>query len=625
MQAFRPGLERIVKGSQIPVVPVYIGGAWGSWFSHYRGAIMASLPRRFPYPVSVSYGSALPADTPSFAVRQAVCALASEAACLSKTDGDVLSRRFIRQARRHWWRRAMTDSTGRRLSFGQVLVAATVLSRALRKAAPGQRYVGVLMPTVAVGALVNIALTLLGKIPVNLNYTASASAVAAAIGKCGIHTVIASRAFLEKLDAFQAPPETVYIEDIAAGITRVDKLRGSLAAWLLPGCLLREKGLRRVHPDDPATVIFSSGSTAEPKGVMLSHANLIANVASVQMVFRFEPRDRLCGILPFFHAFGFTVTLWGPLLHGFSVSFHPNPLDGEGVGMLCREEALTCLVATPTFLLGYLRRAQPDDFRTLRAVVTGAEKLRARVADAFEERFGIRPYEGYGATELSPVAALNLPDITVDGVSQTGSKIDSVGHPVPHVAMRIVDLETGLELPPGSQGLLEVRGPNVMIGYLHDPDKTAEVLRHGWYNSGDIACMDQDGFVFLKDRLARFSKIGGEMVPHIAIEEALGEQLAATENVIAVTAVPDDRKGEQIVICFTSAAGTAAELHRLMAACAIPNLWKPRRDHYIPVDTIPMLGTGKRDLAALKELAADTMRARRGLVRRALDGVRDRL
>ena len=321
------------------------------------------------------------------------------------------------------------------------------------------------------------------------------------------------------------------------------------------------------------------------------------------MVFRVNLNDNICSALPFFHSLGFTATLWFPLVSGFSAAYHPNPMDGERIAQVVREHRSTLLLATPTFLLSYLRRAKREDFATLRLVITGAEKLKSKVADAFQEKFGVRPMEGYGATELSPVITLSLPDVTIGGVEQHGSKEGSVGHPVPGVAVRVVDPESGETLKPGDPGLILVKGPNVMLGYLNRPDKTAEVVRDGWYVTGDIGVMDEDGFIRITDRLSRFSKIGGEMVPHIKIEEKLQELAGATEQVFAVTAVPDHAKGERLVVLHTLEPGKLSECLEKFQGVDLPNLWKPRADQFLHVETLPYLGSGKLDLRKVRDIA----------------------
>ncbi len=601
--AFRTGFERIVSGSAHPVLPVHIGNAWGSIFSCYPGRLLSALPRLVPRPVTLRIGAAMGAESTPFEVRQAVAVLGSESFVMLKRSGDTLGSCFVRSARRHGFRHAMGDTTGKSMSFGKLLIGSVALADALRPHIGSARMAGVLMPASVGGALANLAVVLLGRVPVNLNFTASAENIDQAIQQCEIGTVISSRAFLEKLgDRFRPPRNILYLEDVAKGITSRNRLAALVKALCVPSRVLA--GGMQVCTDDLATVIFSSGSTGEPKGVMLSHFNILSNIEQLRQVFHFTPQDGFASVLPFFHSFGLTVTLWAPLICGFSTHYHPNPLEGARIGKMVREHGLSIMVATPTFLQAWLKRAHPDDFATLRALVTGAEKLSLRLADAFEQTFGICPVEGYGATELSPVVSLNLADVEVGGVKQTGTKKGSVGHLIPGVAARLTDIESEARpVPPNVPGLLQIKGPNVMRGYLDMPEKTADVLHDGWYMTGDIARMDEDGFLFLEDRLSRFSKIGGEMVPHLAVEDTLQNELAAETRCVAVVAVPDAQKGEKLVVCCTPEAGDVRELHRIMMKSDLPNLWKPKKDNYMVVEEIPTLGSGKIDMYRLKQMA----------------------
>ena len=313
----------------------------------------------------------------------------------------------------------------------------------------------------------------------------------------------------------------------------------------------------------------------------------------------------LLGVLPFFHSFGFTVTLWLPAVLGCGVAYHPSPLDLTAVSELVRDYRVTFLLATPTFLQAYLRRCSPEDFGSLQFVVVGAEKLPERLALAFEDRFGIRPLEGYGATECSPVVAVNTRDFRAPGFRQVGAKRGRIGHPLPGISVRIVDPETREILPVGSAGLLLVRGPNVMKGYLGKPEKTAEVLQDGWYVTGDIATEDEDGFLTITDRLSRFSKIAGEMVPHIKVEEKLHELAGATEQKFVVTGVPDGKKGERLVVLHTLPAEELKALLDRMPEAGLPNLWTPRPNQFFHVEELPHLGSGKLDLRRVHEIAVE--------------------
>jgi acyl-[acyl-carrier-protein]-phospholipid O-acyltransferase/long-chain-fatty-acid--[acyl-carrier-protein] ligase len=351
----------------------------------------------------------------------------------------------------------------------------------------------------------------------------------------------------------------------------------------------------------PATIIFSSGSTGVPKGVVLTHANILANVDSLDQIFPMERGDCFIGVLPFFHSFGFTGTLWFPLLQSCSVAYHPNPMDAKVVGELAGEYRAGMLISTPTFCNAYLRRCTPEQFDHLKYAIVGAEKLREPLARAFEERFGLPLLEGYGCTEMAPVVAVNRPNVTHGHESQVGTKFGSVGHPIPGVSVKVVDQETGEGPLYGRPGMLLVKGPNLMAGYLNQPARTAEVMKDGWYVTGDIGVMDEDGFVFITDRLSRFSKIGGEMVPHLKIEEEINAILG--DSCSAVTAVPDDARGERIVAFYTRADVAPDDLWEQLCKTELPRLWLPKREHLMLLPEIPTLGTGKVDLRGLRQMA----------------------
>jgi acyl-[acyl-carrier-protein]-phospholipid O-acyltransferase/long-chain-fatty-acid--[acyl-carrier-protein] ligase len=394
-----------------------------------------------------------------------------------------------------------------------------------------------------------------------------------------------------------------------------------MAVFLPVGVLERRLGREnKIGLDDLATVIFSSGSTGEPKGVMLSHYNIGSNIEQMEQVFGWHYRDRVLGVLPFFHSFGFTGALCLPAVIGVGVIFYPNPLDTKAIGALIREYKATVLLATPTFLQLYMRGCEPEDFGSVRTLLTGAEKLPDRLATAFEEQFGLRPLEGYGCTECAPAVAVNTPDFRSAGFRQVGAKRGKIGHPVPGVSIRIVDPQSMKPVPLGQPGLMLVRGPNVMQGYLGKPEKTAEVLiddvadgfdgtsakgprRGKWYVTGDIAAIDQDGFLQITDRLSRFSKIGGEMVPHIKVEEKLHELAGATEQTFVVAGVPDEKKGERLVVLHKLHEADLQSCLEKLSQTDLPNLWKPRADQFFHVDGFPYLGTGKLDLRKVKEMA----------------------
>jgi acyl-[acyl-carrier-protein]-phospholipid O-acyltransferase/long-chain-fatty-acid--[acyl-carrier-protein] ligase len=342
---------------------------------------------------------------------------------------------------------------------------------------------------------------------------------------------------------------------------------------------------------------------------MLSHFNVTANVHQLGQTFALSRHDRIVGILPFFHSFGFTATLALPAVLGVSAIYHVSPLDARTIGGLVSEYAATLLLATPTFLQTYVRRCSPGAFGSLRYVVAGAEKLSERIATAFEERFGIRPLEGYGCTECSPAVCVNTRDFRAAGFRQVGAKRGKIGHPLPGVSVRIADIETLAPVPPGQSGVLLVRGPNVMQGYLGKPEKTAEVLRDGWYVTGDVAVLDADGFVEITDRLSRFSKIGGEMVPHVRVEDVLHELLGVSDQTFVVCGVPDDKKGERLVVLHLLPEGRLAEVIERLPSAGLPQLWAPKARDFSRVEAFPYLGTGKLDLRRVRDLAQECARA----------------
>jgi acyl-[acyl-carrier-protein]-phospholipid O-acyltransferase/long-chain-fatty-acid--[acyl-carrier-protein] ligase len=632
MLPFRRGFERVMKDVDAPIIPVALDGLWGSIFSFEKRRFMWKVPQHIPYPVTVNFGKPLPHTSTPAEVRTRVQELMAEAWTYRKPRMRTLHREFIRTARKHPRRIAMADAQGPGVSFGNALIRTVLLARRLRLLWQDQRMVGLLLPPCVPAAVTNLAALMLGKVPVNLNYTVSESILASCIRQCEIRTVITSRAFMARIK-LNIPCETLYLEDIAgkpasaepsletheAGEkarakfgppTLTEKILAAAIARFIPAGLVDKtvgrKGSGSV--DDLATVIFSSGSTGDPKGVMLSHYNVGSNIQQMNQVFGLMATDGFLGILPFFHSFGFTGTLCLPAVLGARAVYYPNPLDGKSIGPLVSEHALTFLLATPTFLQIYLRSCTADDFGSLRVVMTAAEKLPERVASAFEERFGIRPLEGYGCTECSPAVSVNTHDFRSAGVRQVGAKRGKIGHPLPGMCVRVVDPETFAPRAMAEPGLLLVRGPNVMQGYLGRPEKTAEVLRDGWYVTGDIAALDEDGFLQITDRLSRFSKIGGEMVPHIKVEEKLHELAGSTEQSFAVTGIPDEKKGERLVVLYKLSEEQLRPCLEKLAQCDLPNLWKPRAENFFHVDALPYLGTGKLNLQAIREIAVQKTR-----------------
>ncbi len=599
---FKPGFERIVKGTDAPIIPMFIEGGYGTYASYAHGEPRLLAPGDFGHRIHIAIGPHFPTSSSTGELESAVRTLAAEANQATAPLRGSAGRCFIRTAKARWKQKALADSSGKTLTYGKVLIGTTVLRPRLEKELKNDpSEVGVLLPPSVAGAIINLSLVMSRRIPVNLNYTASPGAVTSAMEQAGIRTVITSKRFVEKLPEIPLPEHVIFAEDLFENIGAGEKCLGALKAKCLPAsCLASDRDWK---PEDPLTILFSSGSTAQPKGIILSHSNILSNIDGFSTVARPQSGDCLCSVLPFFHSFGFTAGLWFPLTRGVTVVYHHHPLEADAIGSLAKKHEATILMGTPTFLTAWIRKIDPDCFTQLRWVVVGAEKLRSKVADMFERRFGIRPLEGYGATECSPVIAVNVPDFDVDGYCQRGTLEGSVGRPLPNLRVKVLDPDSGDPVKQGDPGLLWVKGPSVMRQYLNHPEKTAEVLQEGWYNTGDIVKQDEDGFIMITDRLTRFSKLAGEMVSHSAVEEALQKAVGCTPDQLAVTGVADEKKGEKLVVVFAEELGDSAGFQEAVRALDIPNLWKPDARNWLAVDALPTLGTGKLDLKGLKSVA----------------------
>jgi acyl-[acyl-carrier-protein]-phospholipid O-acyltransferase/long-chain-fatty-acid--[acyl-carrier-protein] ligase len=616
MQAFQPGLMRIVGGTGAPVIPLYLHGLWGSIFSFRGGRYFWKWPKKWPYPVSIHFGRPLSEPEDVNEVRQAVEELGVLAVESDKPRSLIPARQFLRQSKRTRFRPKIADSSGAELTGGKLLAGSIALLRTLEREvlARDEQTVGVLLPPAVGGVVANIALALGGRVSANLNYTMKDETIDFCVREAGIRHVLTSRKFLEKKPIQLKSAEFVFLEDVKERVGALDKLRGALAAYVLPAWLTdRLLGLTSIGPDDLLTIIFTSGSTGEPKGVMLSQSNIGSNVDAVDQILNLAEDDVLLGVLPLFHSFGYTATFWLVMCYEPKAVYHYNPLDVRMIGKLCHDHKVTILMATPTFLRGYMRRIEPEQFRHLDMVVLGAEKMPLDLYEQFKAKYGVGPSEGYGTTELSPVVSINIPDHRSTEATQLGTRLGTVGRPIPGIAARVVDSETWEDRGIDTEGLLLIKGPNVMLGYLNQPEKTAELIRDGWYSTGDYALIDRDGFIKITGRLSRFSKIGGEMVPHLRIEEEIarlvdGESAAEHDGPdihVAVTAVPDPQKGERIIVVHRPLSKSIEEIRDALSSAGLPNIWIPGADSFLEVEQVPMLGTGKLDLKGLQQLAYD--------------------
>lgn len=497
------------------------------------------------------------------------------------------------------------------LSYDKVLATAIVLAKIIRKETHKKR-VGIVLPPGKAGLIANLAVVLAGKVPVNLNFTASLESVRSAIRQAELDRIVTVDPFVRKFPTFPWPPN----RDLILMERVLPHLKKQIGLWLLLSKLLPTPllaltlGIPAVKPTDEAVLLFTSGSSGEPKGVSLSHRNVLANELQFHSRLDYAPGAKIFGCLPLFHSFGCTVTLWYPILAGLHLITYPSPVETKRIAELIQRQKVQILLTTPTFLRGFMKRIEPEQLASLELVVTGAEKLPAPFAEAFQEKFGIAPREGYGLTETSPATNVNLPDLPNPQhlPAIPCNRQGTVGPLLPGISLKITDPVSEKPLPINQQGMIWLKGANVFGGYLRNPKKSDEVLQQGWFLTGDIGRMDEDGFLIIEGRLSRFSKIGGEMVPHELLEQTISQALELdqeSERRIAVVGVPDDQKGEAIVLLSTVAGMTLEQecidlRHKLLDA-GLPSLWCPKR--IIRVEEIPILASGKLDIKSCIALA----------------------
>src|SRR4051812_1082540 len=603
----RRGYEIIARQAEAPVVPVWMDQLWGSIFSYEGGRFFTKLPKAIPYRVRVAFGEPLAADKADLAtVREQLLKLGEFCFSQRPLFRGHIGRAALRGLKRHRFRTGLIDGMdGSKLVRGKVLGVALAFARHLQKSYPDQSRIGVVLPPGKGGLVANLAVILAGKIPVNLNFTSLREAIQSAIEQAGLRTTISANAMAKRLDDFPWTPELIHLDEALPPMKK-KILLWWIAALVVPReVLARILKLPRTGDHEEAVLLFTSGSSGKPKGVVLSHRNILGNVAQFAVALDARKNDLLLASLPFFHSFGCTVTLFYPLIQSVRALTYPNPLEAKKIAELIERYGVTVMLATPTFLRAYLRKAEREQLRSLRLLVAGAEKLPIELGKAVEARFGKHVYEGYGLTETSPVVSVNLPD--VPGQSQPTNHPGSTGKMLSGIAAEIRDPETDEKLSLHETGMLWLRGPNIFEGYLNAPEQNADVLKNGWFKTGDIGRFDEDGFLFIESRLSRFSKIAGEMVPHETIEQKILAALKIEQQgapIIAVMGVPAHAKGEALVLLSTLEIDQPA-LRSALSASGLPNLWIPRIVRR--VDTIPVLASGKMDLAACKKVAEEAV------------------
>ena len=612
--AIKRGFELLARKANVPVIPAFMDGIWGSVFSFAGSSYLWKSPRLKPTPVFVAIGDPIPPEEaePDH-VRKVMLDLGAEAFEQRPVLKRHLARECMRALAKHPGHLQVVDHTMERrpVKAGQLVAAAAALSRHIKRTIPEHR-VGIVLPPGAGAFIANLAVSCAGKVPVNLNFTAGKAALESSMRIGGVKTVISANAMKPKIPNFPWPERTLDLK------TEIESMGGKkailpwfLAAWILPNqCIPAMLGLPKYGDRAEAGLLFTSGSSGEPKGVALSHRNILANCAQVSSLSILPENSKLLACLPVFHSFGFTITLWYPLICGCQVVTVPSPLDTRKIIDAIKEEEATCLLGAPTFVRPILRKAKPGELRSLQLVVTGAEKLPDDLYQAFLERFHLEILQGYGLTETTPASNINQPHppvTTFTAEPQTGKKMGSVGRLLPGMTVRIVNPETGDEVPAGDPGIVWFKGANVFSGYLDDVEKTRGAFQDGWFVTGDLGRLDDEGFLFIEGRLSRFSKIGGEMVPHGTIEQQITELFGWEDEEgysAAVMGVPDQAKGEKLVLLTTKDV-TPKELRDKLGAAGLPSLWVPKVIHKI--QEIPVLGSGKLDLKGCREVALDAV------------------
>ena len=609
--AFQRGFEVATKEAEDAViVPFYLRGLWEDNFSYAS----QKMKRKKSKDISVTFGVEMGVHSGAKEVKKSVFDLSVQSWKSYADTLPVLQKAWIRTAKETGKRLCMADSTGIEVSGDRFITGTVMIASVLKPQLKGSQNIGVLLPTSVGGSMGNMALLTLGKTVVNLNYSSGEASLLHALKIANITKVLASKQFVTKLKAkgFDLSEvlkgvEVIYLEEIKERMSKAKGLLTLMAVKLLPTSLLSLLYVKNAYLDDTAAILFSSGSEGTPKGIELSHKNMMGNIKQAITLINPNDNDVMLGTLPIFHSFGLTVTTLLPLIEGIPVVCHPDPTDGFGIGKMAAKYEATMLFATATFFRLYTRnkKLHPLMFKDLRMVIAGAEKLPKEIRDAFKAKFGHDIYEGYGATETTPVASINIPDVLMPDSwkVQVGHKIGTVGLPVPGSSFKIVDPESFEELKTGEEGMILIGGTQIMKGYIGDPEKTASVIKEldgiRWYVTGDKGRLDEDGFLTIVDRYSRFAKVAGEMVSLGLVEHEIVTLLGENDQ-ISISALPDTKKGEKLVLLLEG----EMELETLKAqikSLEMNPLFVP--GEYYKVEELPKLGTGKADFKGAKKLA----------------------
>lgn len=502
----------------------------------------------------------------------------------------ILHHQFIKTAKANKKKIAIKDRmTGSVVPYARALIGSLILAKKFR--AYEGKYIGIMIPTSAGAMLSCIGALFSGKIPVMINFSTGAEENCAyARKRCGFNTIITSRGLLEKIKCPELPG-MVCIEDIMKSVSEMDKIGAALKTLLPAGSIINS--LPEAQIDDTIVILFTSGSEKDPKAVQLTHRNIGSNLEAVVDCMKLKSDEIILSILPLFHVFGHTIDFWLPLTQGMTAVTYANPLDYKKIPVISREEKCTMIAGTPIFLSGYLRESEKGDFESLWLAVVGADKLPETLRNGFREKHGVELVEGYGTTETSPVISVNRVDNNRPG---------SIGQALPGVEVKITDINTGETLKTGEEGKILVKGNLVMKGYL-DEEKTREVMFDGWYYTGDIGVLDEDGFLWHKGRLKRFVKIGGEMVSLVKTETVM-ETILPEGVSCCVVDIPDKTKGSKLVAALTGEVEPDDIIEKLRGK--LPPIAIPKK--FVFLEELPKMGSGKADFRTIAEIVREKVK-----------------
>ena len=609
--------SKAIEGTGAQIVPFYIQGLWGSRYSHASECV--NRPQYFNRVISVGFSKPLPTDATEDQIRTDLKFLSADIWNLAMDHSASIIPLWFRAMRKRRSRPILIDPAGRHVNgYGMIRLChhfGNIIRSACRSS---DRHVGFMLPTSRDAALGIISILGIGKTSVNLNYTAPVDTIIGCIKKADVHTVVTTHAFFDKLCSKDSQFEQiakkckmVYLDEEEKKICNISRILSTFFIYACPKSLLRRLWFTTAKLNEDAVILFSSGSEGTPKGVELTHKNVISNAQQCDYVVKLCRTDVMTALLPLFHSFGFTMTFMMPLLDGVPMVLCPDPTDIKTLARVCAQYKTTILMGTPTFLraIAINRWVHPMCLDSLRYIIAGAEKLRPEMRETFKLKFGKDIYEGYGCTELTPLAAINAPNVLLDDflTMEKCSDHSSIGLPPPGTVALIIDPETNEFLNQGDEGMLAVTGPQVMKGYLKDKEKTDSVVfeKDGrrWYKTGDKCTITPDGFIQILGRYSRFAKLGGEMISLTAVELRIAESKILGECEFAVTAVPDSVKGERIVLLVKGASDSAEEISRNLSKSGIPPLMQP--GSVFCVESIPKLGSGKWDFTGMKKMALE--------------------